>query len=111
MKNFKILLVLLFSITYVFAIAQVDFITPKEFMKIKNDKNLVLIDAGKSKNYDVNHIKDAINIPHKEMYKEGEIEGLLMADADLAKFFGDKGVSENNMMVDHRNILQEFIGY
>lgn len=108
MKNLKIILTSLLTLVYVLAIAQVDFITPKEFMKINDDKNVVTIDADKSKNYDVNHVKGAINIPHTEMYQEGDIEGLLLPDAELAKLLGDKGVSETNTIIVYDNGTQKY---
>ncbi len=81
-------------------LAQGDIISAAEFMKlVKTDKSLVIIDASKKDSYTKTHIKNAVNIPHKTLYKEGDIEALIMEPADLAKIFGSKGVGNSSKIV------------
>ncbi len=75
-------------------------ITAKDFKaQLKSDKNMVVIDANSAENYAKSHLMGAINVPHKELYKEGEIEGLIKSPADLAAYFGGKGISNTNNIV------------
>ncbi len=77
-----------------------DVITAKDFMaELKKNKELVVIDANTAENYGKRHVRGAINIPHKELYKDGAIEGLIKSDDDLATYFGKKGVSNTDAIV------------
>ncbi len=76
------------------------FINAKAFAKeMKSNKSLVIIDANSAANYAKAHINGAVNIPHKELYKDGEIEGLIKSPDALAKYFGSKGVSNTSPIV------------
>lgn len=82
------------------AVSQVDLITVKEFAaRSKENPAVVLIDGNKPKNYEVSHIKGAININHLDLYQTGNIEGLIKSPEELAAFFGAKGISENSEIV------------
>ncbi len=89
--------------------AQGDIISAADFMKLfKADKSLVIIDASKAESYTKTHIKNAINIPHKSLYKETEIEGLIKEPANLAKIFGSKGVSNDAAIVVYDGGSQKY---
>lgn len=100
------LLVVLYSSSI---FAQGDIITAADFMKmVKTNKNMVIIDASKADTYKKSHIKNAINIPHKTLYNETEIEGLIKDPAALAGIFGSKGVSETNTIVVYDGGSQKY---
>jgi thiosulfate/3-mercaptopyruvate sulfurtransferase len=103
MKKYNVIsLVVLFLLSSLSLSAQTDLITAKDFMALrKAEKELVVIDANKPKNYKVNHIKGAININHNDLYKpkEGDVSGIIMDTEDLAKFFGEQGISETSKIV------------
>lgn len=101
MKKYNVIsLVVLFLISSFALTAQVDIIGAKDFMALKkNNKDLIIVDANKPKNYDVNHVKGAINIDHNDLYQDGDIKGLIMSPEDLAAFFGEKGINENSKVV------------
>ena len=89
--------------------AQGDIISAAEFMKMfKTDKNLIVIDASKEATYTKTHIKDAVNIPHKTLYDDSEIEGLINEPDALAKIFGSKGVSETKTIVVYDGGSQKY---
>ncbi len=91
------------------AIAQGDIISAAEFMKMyKSDKNMIVVDASKESTYTKTHIKGAVNIPHKTLYKDSEIEGLIEEPAVLAKIFGSKGVSETKTIVVYDGGSQKY---
>ena len=93
-----ILAVLFLFITQVLT-AQV-LISAKDFTaEKKKDKTMVVIDANTADNYAKSHVMGAVNIPHKEMYKDGEIEGLIHSPQDLAAYLGKKGISNTSNIV------------
>ena len=83
-----------FILTSTIISAQGDFISAKDFSKASKSKNSVIISAQSAKNYKLSHIKNAVFIDHHDLYKAGAVEGLIKSPADLAKYFGSKGVSE-----------------
>lgn len=75
-------------------------IAAKDFTKaVKADKSIVVIDANTAENYAKSHVMGAVNVPHKELYKDGEIEGLIKSTDDLAAYFGKKGVSNTSKII------------
>ncbi len=91
------------------SMAQGDIITAAEFMKMfKADKNLVIIDASKADSYKKTHIKNAVNIPHKSLYQETDVEGLIESPEALAGIFGAKGVSETKTIVVYDGGSQKY---
>lgn len=75
-------------------------VSAKDFTaESKKDKSMVIIDANTAENYAKSHVLGAVNVPHKELYKDGEIEGLIKSPADLAAYFGAKGVSNTSNIV------------
>lgn len=100
------LLVVLYSSTLM---AQGDIITAADFMKMfKTNKNMIVIDASKADSYTKTHIKNAVNIPHKSLYKAGDIEGLIEDPAKLASIFGSKGVSDSKTIVVYDGGTQKY---
>ena len=67
--------------------------------EVKKDKSIVVIDANTAENYAKSHVLGAVNVPHKELYRDGEIEGLIKSPADLAAYFGKKGISNTSNIV------------
>ncbi|MBN2616428.1 MAG: sulfurtransferase [Bacteroidales bacterium] len=108
MKSIKYLVIgsLLLFISN-FSNAQV--ISATEFMKMyKSDKNLKVIDAGKSNVYNAFHIKNAVNIPHATLYKTGPVPALILGSAELAKIMGNHGISETNTLVVYDENSQKY---
>ncbi len=85
-------------------------ISVSKLAEIIEDKNVRIVSARNSKDYGVVHIKNAINIWHKDLYKEGEIEGLIKSPSELAKIFGGKGISEKNTIVVYDGGKNKFSG-
>jgi thiosulfate/3-mercaptopyruvate sulfurtransferase len=80
--------------------AQGPVISAKDFAaEMKANKNLVVIDVNTGDIYAKQHIQGAINLPHKELYKTGPIEGQLKPAEELAAIFGKKGVSNTAKIV------------
>ncbi|RLD32859.1 MAG: hypothetical protein DRI83_10230 [Bacteroidetes bacterium] len=93
-----ILAVLFLFITQVLT-AQV-LISAKDFTaEKKKDKTMVVIDANTADNYAKSHVIGAVNVPHKELYTEDKIEGLIQSPQNLAAYFGKKGISNTSNIV------------
>lgn len=104
MKKLSLLFVSIVLSAGVFA---QDIISVEDLVKNLRDQNLVVISAGPKADYDKQHITGSVNIPYNSFDKTGgNIEGILMADAEMAKIFGDRGVSEKNTIV----VYDEFDG-
>jgi thiosulfate/3-mercaptopyruvate sulfurtransferase len=83
-----------------------DVISVDDLAKDLRNTNLVIISAGPKAEYDKQHITGSINIPYNAFDKAGNIEGLLIADAEMGKILGDRGISEKNAIV----VYDEFDG-
>jgi thiosulfate/3-mercaptopyruvate sulfurtransferase len=80
--------------------AQGPLISAKDFAaELKANKSLVVIDVNGADIYGKQHIQGAINLPHKELYKAGPVEGQLKPAEELAAIFGKKGVSNTAKIV------------
>jgi thiosulfate/3-mercaptopyruvate sulfurtransferase len=95
-KLFAIALVL----TVFQSFAQGPLISAKDFAaELKANKNMVVIDVNGADIYSKQHIQGAINIPHKELYKAGPVEGQIKPAEELTAIFGKKGVSNTAKIV------------
>jgi thiosulfate/3-mercaptopyruvate sulfurtransferase len=80
--------------------AQGPIISAKDFAaELKANKSLIVIDVNAADVYGKQHIQGAINLPHKELYKPGPIEGQIKPAEELAVIFGNKGVSNTSKIV------------
>jgi thiosulfate/3-mercaptopyruvate sulfurtransferase len=80
--------------------AQSPVISAKDFAaELKSNKNLVVIDVNGADIYSKQHIQGAINLPHKDLYKPGPVEGQIKPAEELAAIFGKKGVSNTSRIV------------
>lgn len=103
MKNLFIGLLIICSALMVNA---QDIISVEDLAKDLRNTNLVIISAGPKSEYDKQHVTGSINIPYNAFDRSGNIEGLLIADAEMAKGFGERGVSDKNTIV----VYDEFDG-
>jgi thiosulfate/3-mercaptopyruvate sulfurtransferase len=95
-KLFAIALVIVVFQTF----AQGPLISAKDFAaELKANKNMVVIDVNGADIYGKQHIQGAINLPHKELYKPGAVEGQIKPAVELAAILGKKGVSNTAKIV------------
>ncbi|NOR86361.1 MAG: hypothetical protein GQ527_02005 [Bacteroidales bacterium] len=106
-KSFSIVIAFLFVLPSVFS--QIDYITANEYKSlIKTDKNVVTVHAGKAKNYKANHLKGSILVSYKSTDQKGDIKGLMIEPQQLADFFGQSGISDQNTIVLYDNGSQKY---
>ncbi len=111
MKTKNILSTLIVMFLFVAtSVAQENLVSASQFVDLKkNDKNLVVIDASKSKLYTKSHIDGAISIPYAKLnQKDGAVKGLLKGAEELATYFGEKGVSNENTIVVYDEGSQKY---
>ena len=91
------------------AISYGDVITATDFMDLYNSlDDLVVIDVNKLGAYKSSHIKDAINVIHSELYKKGDVPNIMLDPEDLASYFAQKGVSDQNTIVVYDEGSQKY---
>jgi thiosulfate/3-mercaptopyruvate sulfurtransferase len=74
-------------------------ISVDDLAKDLRNPNLIIIAAGPESEYNKSHITGSISLPYTAFDKTGDIEGLLVSDAEIAKILGDKGISEKKSIV------------
>ena len=103
-------LIIAFLLTASVSFAQGDIITAKDFGKAIKDKNTVIVSAQSKKNYGTSHIKGAIFLDHKRLYKDGKPEGLLKSPEDIAKILGETGISNTNNIIVYDGAKDKYAG-
>ncbi len=101
MKKIKVSMILAVMFLFITqAVTAQVLISAKDFVaETKNDKSIVVIDANTADNYSKSHVMGAVNVPHLELYKDGEIKGLIQSTQDLAAYFGGKGISNTSNII------------
>ncbi len=93
---------LAFTVVFLFSVTvslQAQLIETDELAKILTDKNVRVLDVQKSKNYKRHHIKGAIHLNYNALTNKTPVPGTLKPPAELAKIFGDLGISPDNKIV------------
>ncbi len=103
-------LIIAFLLTSSIGMAQGDIITAKDFGKAIKDKNTVIVSAQSKKNYGVSHIKGAILLDHKLLYKDGKPEGILKSLDEIAKTIGETGISNTNTIIVYDGAKNKYAG-
>lgn len=109
-KNFALLIV--FAVASLSGVyAQTDIISAKEFKDaIKNNKELVIIDASKTKNYKKNHVKNAMHVLYGDLNKDKSVAplGTIQDPAFIADYMGKLGVSADDEIILYDGGTQKY---
>jgi len=100
----------LIAFLLIFQIVNAQVISPKELAKIMKNEDVTIISARKNVDYAKVHINGAINVWHMDLYKDGELKGLLKSTEEIADIFGKKGISEKNTIVIYDGGKNTFAG-
>ncbi|NOR86483.1 MAG: hypothetical protein GQ527_02625 [Bacteroidales bacterium] len=103
-------LIIAFLLTASIGYSQGDIITAKDFGKAIKDKNTIVVSAQSKKNYGVSHIKGAIHLDHKLLYKDGKPEGVIKSPEELAKILGGLGISNTNNIIVYDGAKDKYAG-
>lgn len=95
----KLSLIFTLFIAFILTASAQELISVADLSKqLKND-DYVMVSAELEPVYSKVHITNSVNVPYKAFFKEGDIEGLLVADDEIKKIFGDNGISESKTIV------------
>ena len=108
MKKYMIISLLL--ILFVCQIASAQIIDAKELAKEIKAGGITVVSARKSTDYAKVHIPDALNVWHMDLYKDGDIKGVLKSTEELAAILGKAGISEKNTLVVYDSGKNTFAG-
>ncbi|MCD4818762.1 MAG: sulfurtransferase [Candidatus Cloacimonetes bacterium] len=107
MKKILILLTILI-LSFQFVLAGI--MSAKEVAKLSKSGDVIIVSARQAADYSKKHIKGAVNIYHKDLYKSEGIDAMLKSPAEIAKIFGEKGITENSKIVFYDNGKNKFAG-
>ncbi len=105
-KIFGILIILLVFTQLVFA----GIISAKDLSKLAKSGDVIIVSGRQTADYSKKHIKGAVNIFHKDLYKADGISAMLKSADEIAKIFGEKGITENSKLVIYDNGKGKFAG-
>ncbi len=107
MKKIIGILIILFVVTQlIFA----GIITAKELAGLTKNGVVVIVSARQTEDYNKKHIKNAVNIYHKDLYKTEGVSSILKSADEIAKIFGEKGITENSKIVIYDNGKNKLAG-
>jgi len=96
----KIIFPLAMLMLSIHTMAQNPVISAKDFAaELKANKSLVVMDVNGADIYAQQHIQGAVNLPHKDLYKAGPVEGQIKPVEELAAILGKKGVSNTSRII------------
>lgn len=99
MKKYIFILILVMAWASTFKVAAQVLISANDLAAQQKNANYIIVSAELDTEYAKVHITNAVNVSYKAFFKAGSIEGLLVADADISKIFGDAGISESKTVV------------
>ena len=102
MKNLKILIstLVVFLLLGTTGMAQPEVINAETYKQmIKDNVEMVVLDGNKKKGYKAAHLENSIFINHNDLYKEGDVKGLILSPEELGGIFGELGVGDNVTVV------------
>jgi len=95
MKKLIGILIILFAFQLIFA----GVITAKELKTLAKSGDVIIVSARNASDYSKKHIAGAVNIDHKNLYKTDGVPSMLKSADEIAKIFGEKGISEKSKIV------------
>lgn len=91
------------------AAVKAEMISAGDFVALqKENKDLVVIDASKSKIYDQSHINGAINLPYAKLNVNEPVYGLLQSPEAVAKILGKNGISNEDEIIVYDEGSQKY---
>ena len=95
MKKLIGILIILLAMQVAFA----GVVTAKELKILAKSGDVIIVSARQASDYSSKHIAGAINIDHKSLYKAEGVSSMLKSTDEIAKIFGEKGISVSSKIV------------
>jgi thiosulfate/3-mercaptopyruvate sulfurtransferase len=99
MKKIIITISALFVTALFTAISAQVLISANDLAAQAKNPDYIIVSAELEPDYAKVHITNSVNVSYKAFYKTGNIEGLMVSDAEISKIFGDAGISEGKTVV------------
>jgi thiosulfate/3-mercaptopyruvate sulfurtransferase len=90
------------------ALAQL--VTVDELDEMMEKGDVIVVSARATKDYSKVHLPGAVNLWHKDLYKEGDIEALLKSPEEIAEILGNLGMSAEKTIVVYDSGKNKFAG-
>ncbi len=90
------------------ALAQI--ISVDELAEMMEEGDVVVVSARSPKDYAKVHLPGAVNLWHKDLYKEGDIQALLKSPEEIAGILGGLGISADETIVVYDSGKTKFAG-
>lgn len=97
--NKRNIIISLVIILFVCQFATAQIITAKQLAKDIKKDDVTVVSARNAADYKKVHIPEAVNVWHLDLYKEGDVEGILKNTEEIATILGKAGISEKNTLV------------
>ena len=90
------------------ALAQL--VSVDELAEMMEKGDVVIVSARSPKDYAKVHIPGAVNLWHKDLYKEGDVQALLKSPEEIAEILGGLGMSADKTIVVYDSGKAKFAG-
>lgn len=87
-----------------------DLISVADLAKDLKNPELVVLSAELETEYAKVHITNSVNVSYKSFFKPGAVEGLMIPDDQIAKLFGDQGITEVKKIVVYDEGSMKYAG-
>jgi thiosulfate/3-mercaptopyruvate sulfurtransferase len=109
-KKLSRYLAVIFVSLLISQVALAQLVTVKELEEMMEKGDVVLVSARDPKDYTKVHIPGAVNLWHKDLYKEGDIDALLKSPEEIAEILGNLGISPDKTIVIYDSGKAKFAG-
>jgi thiosulfate/3-mercaptopyruvate sulfurtransferase len=109
-RNFSRYLAVIFVSLLVSQAALAQLVTVKELEEMMEKGDVVVVSARASKDYVKVHLPGAVNLWHKDLYKEGDIEALIKSPEEIAEILGGLGITADKTIVIYDSGKAKFAG-
>ena len=96
-------LVLIISFLLIVQLLFGGILSVKEVYKLEKKGEIVIVSARNSSDYSTKHIKGAVNIYHKDLYKSEGTEAMLKGADEIAEVFGENGITSDTKIAIYDN--------
>ena len=90
------------------ALAQL--ITVDDLADLMEKGDVVVVSTRAPKDYDKVHIPGAVNLWHKDLYKDGDVQAILKSPEEIAEVLGSLGISADKTIVVYDSGKAKFAG-
>lgn len=110
MKNLSRYLAVIFVSLLISQAALAQLVSVDELDAMMEKGDVVVVSARDSKDYVKVHLPGSVNLWHKDLYKEGDIDALLKSPEEIAEILGNLGISADKTIIIYDSGKAKFAG-